>query len=104
MMMQSDVFELQAEICKVMANPKRIRIIALLKDQEKSVTEIAESLGISQSNTSQHLMIMKAKGVVKSRRVGREIRYSIAVPELSLACEFVGRALEKIVAGTPTVE
>jgi len=97
-MVQSDVFELQAEICKVLANPKRIRIISVLKDGEKSVTEISNALEISQSNTSQHLMIMKPKGVVKSRREGREIFYRIAVPELSLACEFVGRALEKIVA------
>ncbi len=98
--MQSDVFELQAEICKVLANPKRIRIIAILKDGEKSVSEISQALGISQSNTSQHLTIMKVKGVLKSRRKGRERLYSIAVPELSLACEFVGRALEKMIEGT----
>ncbi|MFX1510324.1 MAG: ArsR/SmtB family transcription factor [Promethearchaeota archaeon] len=97
-MIQSDVFELQAEICKVLANPKRIRIIHILKDTEKTVTEISQELGITQSNTSQHLMKMKTKGVLKSRRDGREIYYSIAVPELSIACEFVGRALEKIVA------
>jgi ArsR family transcriptional regulator len=103
-MVQSDVFELQAEICKVLANPKRIRIISVLKDTEKSVTEISKALGISQSNTSQHLMIMKAKGVVKSRREGREIFYSIAVPELSLACEFVGRALQKITGGPITTD
>ncbi|MFW9831007.1 MAG: ArsR/SmtB family transcription factor [Candidatus Thorarchaeota archaeon] len=103
-MIQSDVFELQAEICKVLANSKRIRIIAILKDGEKSVTEISKALDISQSNTSQHLMIMKAKGVVKSRREGREIFYSIAVPELSLACEFVGRALEKIIVGARRTE
>ncbi len=96
-MVQNDVFELQAEICKVLANPKRIRIIHVLKDGDKSVTEICKALGISQSNTSQHLRLMKSKGVLKSRRDGREIFYSIAVPELSLACEFVGRALEKIV-------
>ncbi|MFX1404124.1 MAG: ArsR/SmtB family transcription factor [Promethearchaeota archaeon] len=102
-MIQSDVFELQAEICKVLANPKRIRIIHILKDTEKTVTEISQELGITQSNTSQHLMKMKAKGVLKSRRDGREIYYSIAVPELSLACEFVGRALEKIIVRPTTL-
>ncbi len=97
--MQSDVFELQAEICKVLANPKRIRIIHILRNNEMAVTEISQALDISQSNTSQHLIIMRAKGVLKSRRVGRKILYSIAVPELSLACEFVARALEKLTNG-----
>jgi DNA-binding transcriptional ArsR family regulator len=73
----------------------------MLKDTEKTVTEISKELGITQSNTSQHLMKMKAKGVVTSRREGREIFYRIAVPELSLACEFVGRALEKIIVRAP---
>ena len=94
--MSSEVNELQAELCKILANPKRINIIYLLKDGEKSVLEIAKAIGISQSNTSQHLTIMKAKGVVKSRRAGNEIYYSLAIPELSQACELVRTALKRI--------
>lgn len=99
MMVTDDPYELQAEICKVLSNPKRIRIIDLLKAGEMTVTDIAKGLEVSQSNASQHLILMKAKGVVKSRRVGRQIFYSIAVPEIPKACELVRNALKRMREG-----
>lgn len=90
----SEVCNLQAELCKVIANPKRIRMINLLKDGEKSVLEIAKGLGISQSNASQHLTIMRAKGVVLTRASGREIYYRLAIPEVARACDLVATALD----------
>jgi ArsR family transcriptional regulator len=91
-----DLSKLQAELCKVIANPKRIRIIKILKDGEKSVLEIGKALGISQSNASQHLTIMRAKGVVATRENGREVYYRLSVPELARACEMVGEALRRL--------
>jgi ArsR family transcriptional regulator len=92
----NEICNLQAELCKVIANPKRIKIINLLKDGEKSVLEIARELGISQSNASQHLTIMRTKGVVLTRASGREIYYRLAVPEVARACELVGSALRRM--------
>ncbi|MFX1564292.1 MAG: ArsR/SmtB family transcription factor [Promethearchaeota archaeon] len=96
MMVTDDPYELQSEICKVLSNPKRIQIIDLLKNGEMTVTDIAKALDISQSNASQHLIQMKAKGVVKSRRDGRQIFYGIAVPEIPKACELVRNALKRM--------
>ena len=93
---QNSLAEHQAELCKILANPKRIQIIQLLKNNELAVSKIAEQLELSQSNVSQHLSLMRAQGVVKARRDGQEIFYSITVPEITEACDLMKNALKKI--------
>ena len=99
---QNSLAEHQAELCKILANPKRIQIIQLLKDNELAVSKIAEQLELNQSNVSQHLSLMRAQGVVNARREGQEIIYSIAVPEITEACELMKIALKKIRETTST--
>lgn len=72
------LFERHAELCKVFANPKRLKILDLLKDGERSVGAIVEETGISQPTVSQHLRKMRDQGVVTKREAGVENRYSIA--------------------------
>jgi ArsR family transcriptional regulator len=79
-------FELQAEFCKFMANAKRIEIISLLKDGEMCVEDIAEVMNIHIPNVSQHLAVMKKKGIVTSRREGVKIFYQITSPKIFQAC------------------
>ena len=55
------IYELQAEISKTMAHPLRLAILHYLKDGEKTVNELTQTLGASQSNISQHLSINEAK-------------------------------------------
>ncbi len=90
------IYELQAEICKTLASPKRIEIIAALKDGEKSVTEIIEILGIPKANASQHLALMKLKGILNSRREGINIYYSIANPKVIQACSLMKEVLSDL--------
>ncbi len=68
----------QADFCGILGNPHRIQIIWVLGASELTVSEIAESIGASMQNTSQHLRLMKDKGVLESRRNGREIYYRIS--------------------------
>lgn len=70
--------EEQAEFCGILGNPHRIQIIWALGEQELTVSEIAEEIGTSMQNTSQHLRLMKNKGVLQSRRDGREIYYRVS--------------------------
>lgn len=71
-------FERAANMLKAIAHPMRIAIIGLLEDgQELTVTEIHENLGIEQSTTSHHLGILKDKGVLISRRDGKNTFYSL---------------------------
>jgi ArsR family transcriptional regulator len=91
-------YELQAEICKILTSPKRIEIITALKEGEKSVTEIIEILGIPKANASQHLALMKLKGILKSRRKGTNIYYSIANPKVIQACTLMKEVLSDLLA------
>ncbi len=87
------IFELQAEVCKTLTSPKRLEIIHALKDGEKTVTELVNILGIPKANVSQHLSILKNKGILKSRREGVNIFYSIANPKVIQACNLMREVL-----------
>jgi len=80
------IFEFQADVCKTLANPKRLEIIHALKSGEKSVTELVNVLGIPKANVSQHLSVMRHKGVLKSRKNGVNVYYSISNPKVVKAC------------------
>jgi DNA-binding transcriptional ArsR family regulator len=82
-----DVYKLQVEVLKTLANVRRLEIIHLLADGPREVSRLAEEMGISQPNVSQHLAVMRAAGVVEAERDGREVRYRLADPEIIEACE-----------------
>ncbi len=84
-----EVFQLQAEFCKSLADPKRLMIIHELRDGEQSVNELAEKLGLKQSNTSQHLAILRKAGVIVPRREGNTVYYDLANSRIGQACDLV---------------
>ncbi|MHB9098698.1 MAG: ArsR family transcriptional regulator, partial [Syntrophales bacterium] len=57
------IYELQADVCKIFSNAKRMEIINLLKDREIPANELLGKIGLSKANLSQHMAILKAKGV-----------------------------------------
>jgi len=71
-----------ADILKSVAHPTRLRIAELLQIREMTVGEIQESLGTSQSMTSQQLSLMKGRGILKSRKVGKSVYYGMDSPEV----------------------
>jgi ArsR family transcriptional regulator len=71
-----------ADILKSVAHPTRLRIAALLQAREMTVGELQESLGTSQSLTSQQLSLMKSRGILKSRKVGKSVYYGVDSPEV----------------------
>jgi ArsR family transcriptional regulator len=79
----------QAEFCGIFGNSRRIRIVWALGKNELTVGEIAKEIDASMQNTSQHLRLMKNKGVLQSRRDGREIYYSIADTEFIRECPII---------------
>ncbi len=93
---EESLYELQAEICKILSSPKRIEIINVLKDGEKTVTELVDILGISKANVSQHLSVMKLRGILKSRRDGVNIYYSIANIKVIQACSIMKEVLNEL--------
>lgn len=93
---EKSIYELQAEICKILSSPKRIEIISALKDGEKTVTELVDILGTPKANVSQHLAVMRLKGILKSRRDGVNIYYSIANPKVVQACALMREVLNEL--------
>lgn len=82
----SEIFELHAEFCKTIASSRRLRIIEFLSEGEKSVGEIAEALQAAPSNISQHLRVLRNHNVVKTRKEGQTVFYSLTNPRLPKAC------------------
>jgi len=87
------IFDYQAEVCKTLANPKRLEIINALRDGEKSVSELVEILGIPKANVSQHLTVMRSKGVLNSRKNGVNVFYSITSHKVVDACTLMKEVL-----------
>ncbi len=92
---QRTIYELQADICKVLSSPKRIEILNVLKNGEKTVTELVEILGVPKANVSQHLALMRHKGILKTRRVGVNIYYSVSNQKVIEACNLMREVLNE---------
>lgn len=84
-----ELIYLQAEFCKCLSDPKRLMMIHELSEGEKSVGDLAERLGLKQSNTSQHIAILRNAGVIIPRREGSTVYYSLVSPKITHACELV---------------
>ncbi len=99
-MADPQLYELHAGICKTLANPKRLEVIDRLRDGEKSVTELAEAMKISQANLSQHLSVMRQKGIVATRREGLNVYYRLSTSKITKACDLMRQVLlEHLEAG-----
>jgi ArsR family transcriptional regulator len=83
------LFEIQAEICKTLAQPKRLMLVHELRTGEKSVGQLSSTLGISQPNVSQHLSILRKRGIATTRREGATIYYRLSSPRIGEACDLV---------------
>lgn len=86
---------LHSELCKTLANAKRQMILDCLRDGEVSVGEIASRTHIPQATLSQHLSILRSRGVVRTRRAGSSIYYAIANPKIITAFDLITEVLRE---------
>src|SRR3990170_3755020 len=104
-MLSKALFKLHAEVCKTLSNPKRLEILNLLREGEKSVNDLAQSLNMSQANASQHLAILRGKGIINSRREGVNVYYGITSPKIIQACDLLREVLlEQLAEGGDLVK
>ena len=92
--MYEELFKLEEDVLKVMANQKRLEIVQLLSHGPLAVGEMAEMLGIRQPNLSQHLTLLRRPGIVRSRRDGHTVRYELTDRRIPDALRQVRRFLE----------
>jgi len=90
-----EFYRRHAEICKVFSNPTRLEILNLLRNREKSVTELMDETKLSQANISQHLAIMKYKGIVMSARKGKNIYYKLTNQKITRAFDIIKEFLSE---------
>lgn len=83
------VYIRNAEIYKLMANPKRLEILNILKWQELSVEALTKMLKLRKANVSQHLALLRHARAVTVRRSGLNAYYSIADPRLVEPCRIL---------------
>jgi len=95
-----ELFHLHANLCKVLANPKRLAIIALVSQREMSVGEIAEAIDASLATTSQHLRVLREQNVVFSRKEGQTVFYWLSDVRLMQACSIIRTVLLDIMKST----
>ena len=74
---QEEHIELAARAMKAMSHPLRLKILCVLGDHEVSVQDIVERVGTSQSNISQHLAILRDKGVLRTRKDANRVFYRV---------------------------
>jgi ArsR family transcriptional regulator len=98
------IYNLQAEVLKTLASPRRLEILHRLSEGPCEVGRLADELGISQPNVSQHLAVLRSSGVVEAERDGREVRYRLADPDVMVACSIMRGVLQRRIrrlAGLP---
>ncbi len=87
---KSREFDSEAEIFKVLGHPIRLKIVAGLCAQECNVKHIWECLGLPQATVSQHLALMKNKGIIEGKRDGVEVHYTVVHPLAKKIIEILG--------------
>jgi DNA-binding transcriptional ArsR family regulator len=100
-----EIFERQARICKAFAHPARLQILDSLGQGELGVSDLQEMLGISKTNMSQHMAVLKSVGVLSTRREGKQVYCSLAIPEVKQACQLIRKVLRaQLAAGHRLIE
>ena len=92
-------YRLHAEVCRVLTDPKRLMLLDVLRQGEYSVGELADELGCTLANASQHLAVLRTAGLVGTRRAGTTIQYALAEPDLIEACDVIHRIVGRRLAG-----
>ncbi len=95
--MSRPVFDVKAEFFKTMSHPARIRVLELLREGPRSVSDLQPDVGIEASHLSQQLAVLRRAGFVSSERQGNAMIYSVVDPQiyelLQSAKEIIARSL-----------
>ena len=98
-MFMSDTTIYRADILKALAQPTRLKIIDFLRNGEKCVCEIFPAIAEEQSNTSRHLNLMQASGILERRKDGVKIFYSIKHQEVLDIVDLAGCIVKHEIIG-----
>ncbi|KXG74531.1 MAG: hypothetical protein PWP45_1092 [Tepidanaerobacteraceae bacterium] len=87
--------ESKVRFLESLADKTRLRIVEALREREKTVSQLVQELGASQSNISGHLRLLKISGIIKSRQEGKYVYYSLSS---SVIAEFLTKLEDLLIA------
>ncbi|WP_109487535.1 ArsR/SmtB family transcription factor [Occallatibacter savannae] len=93
--MPDSLRQFKAEMFQALGNATRIAIVDELRDGELTVGVISERLEAEQSNISQHLAVLRARQIVRTRKLGNQVFYSVRDPLLWKVLDLMRRYFEK---------
>lgn len=91
--MTKELYEQHARMCRVFTAPARLELLNLLRDGEKSVSELAGLTGLNQPNVSQHLAVMRERGLVAARREANTSYYRVTDDRIFIAFDLIREML-----------
>ena len=98
---ERELYQLHASVCKGLADPKRLLILYALRNGELSVSDICGEVGFAQANVSQHLAVLRDKGLVRTRKEGQFVYYSVSSPKIIEALDLLRQVMtEQVVAAS----
>lgn len=99
----SDLYRMHAEFFRIIAHPKRLEILDLLRDGEVNVTQLARAMDVRTVNVSQELAPLRSAGVVETRRAGKSVFYRLTNPKITRAYELIAQAMSELAAARVNV-
>ena len=88
-MLRQELDELVASMCKALNDPKRLLLLYALRNGRYTVSELCELIEAPQSNTSQHLAVLRDRGLVEAERQGNNVVYSLRHPKVIAAIDIL---------------
>jgi DNA-binding transcriptional ArsR family regulator len=91
--LREELTQLTTSVCKALSDPKRLMILYVLRDGPLTVSELVEVLEASQANVSQHLAILRERGIVEPDRRGNNVYYSLRHSQVLVAVDLLREVL-----------
>lgn len=93
--LKAELEELVAVMCKALNDPKRLLILNLLAEGPRSVGELVRLIGSPQANVSQHLAVLRDRGIIEASKQGTAVKYSLRYPQLLSAINILREVMRE---------
>ncbi|WP_416979783.1 ArsR/SmtB family transcription factor [Streptomyces sp. T028] len=97
--MSTPLYQLKAEFFKTLGHPARIRVLELLSEREHAVAEMLPEVGIEPAHLSQQLAVLRRANLVRTRKEGSTVYYSLANPRVAELLRVARSILSGVLAG-----
>ncbi|MGD0883013.1 MAG: metalloregulator ArsR/SmtB family transcription factor [Acidimicrobiales bacterium] len=98
--MTTPIHQVKAEFFKTLGHPARIRVLEILREGERPVSELILETGLEASHLSQQLGIMRRANLVQARKVGSSVLYTVSDPQIFDLLEIAKRIIRNSLTET----